>query len=110
MGFPRQEHWSGLLLLSPGDLPDLEIKSRSAALQAVSLSTEVQRKPQGKCMLGRAYCKHTYVFVFICLGLQTSHINMFLNAHKIYWSEFLYFFGEKETLSPHLILFQFRIV
>ena len=37
MGFSRQEHWSGLLFPSPGDLPDLEIKPGSPALQADSL-------------------------------------------------------------------------
>ena len=26
MGFSRQEHWSGLSVPSPGDLPDLEIE------------------------------------------------------------------------------------
>jgi len=37
MGFPMQEYWSGLLFLSPEDLPDPEIKSISPALQADSL-------------------------------------------------------------------------
>ena len=40
MGFPRQEYWSGLPFLSPGDLPDPGIKPRSPALQADSLPTE----------------------------------------------------------------------
>ena len=44
MGFPRQEHWSGLQFLSPGDLPDPGIKPESAALQPDSLPTE----PPGK--------------------------------------------------------------
>ena len=26
VGFPRQEYWSGLLFLSPGNLPDLGIE------------------------------------------------------------------------------------
>ena len=47
MGFPRQEYWSGLPFLSPGDLPDPGIESWSLALQADSLPTEVPRKPQG---------------------------------------------------------------
>ena len=37
MGFPRQEYWSGLLFLSPGDLPDPGTKPVSPALQANSL-------------------------------------------------------------------------
>ena len=35
MGFPRQEHWSGLLLSSPGNLPDPGIKPSSPALVEV---------------------------------------------------------------------------
>ena len=37
MGFSRQEQWSGLQCPSPGDLPDLGIKSVAPALQANSL-------------------------------------------------------------------------
>ena len=32
MGFPRQEHWSGLPFPSPGDLPDPGIAPTSLAL------------------------------------------------------------------------------
>ena len=48
MGFPRQEYWSGLPFSSPGDLPDLEMKPRSPALQVDFLPSE----PPGKPMLG----------------------------------------------------------
>ena len=41
MEFSRQEYWSGLPFPSPGDLPDPGIKSRSPALQADSLLTEL---------------------------------------------------------------------
>ena len=44
MGFCRQEHWSGLPFLSPGDFPDPGIEPRSLALQADSLPTELQGK------------------------------------------------------------------
>ena len=37
MGFPRQEHWSGLLFPSPGDLPDPGIEHAPPALQVDSL-------------------------------------------------------------------------
>ena len=33
MGAPRQEHWSGLSLPSPGDLPDPGMEPRSPALE-----------------------------------------------------------------------------
>ena len=38
MGFSSQEYWSGLRILSPGDLPDPGIKLMFPALQADSLS------------------------------------------------------------------------
>ena len=34
MGFSRQEYWSGLLFLSPGDLPNPGMELESPALQA----------------------------------------------------------------------------
>ena len=45
MEFSRQEYWSGLPLPSPKDLPDPGIESRSPALQADSLSLELQGNP-----------------------------------------------------------------
>ena len=44
MGFSRQEYWSGLPSLPPGDLPNPGIQPRSPALQADSLPSE----PPGK--------------------------------------------------------------
>ena len=43
--FFRQEYWSGLPFLSPGDLPNPRINLRSPALQADSLQSEPQGKP-----------------------------------------------------------------
>ena len=40
MRFYRQEYWSGLPFLSPGDLPNLGIEPGSPALQVDSLSSE----------------------------------------------------------------------
>ena len=45
MVFPRQEYWSGLPFLSPGDLVDPGIKPRSPALQADFLPSEPPGKP-----------------------------------------------------------------
>ena len=36
MGFPRQEYWSGLLCLPPGDLPDSGIKPASLRSRALA--------------------------------------------------------------------------
>ena len=45
MGFSRQEYWSGLPFPSPGDLPNPGIESRSPALQADALTSELPGKP-----------------------------------------------------------------
>ena len=37
MGFPRQEHWTGLPFPSPGNLPDAGMKTVSSVLQVDSL-------------------------------------------------------------------------
>ena len=44
MGFSRQEHWSGLLFPSPGDLPNPRIEPRPPALQAHFLPSEPKKK------------------------------------------------------------------
>ena len=44
-GFSRQEYWSELPCLPPGDFPDPGIKSRSPALQVDSLLSEPPGKP-----------------------------------------------------------------
>ena len=44
--FSRQEYWSGLPCLPPGDLPNPGIKPRSPTLQADSLPSEPPGKPK----------------------------------------------------------------
>ena len=51
MEFSRSEYWSGLPFSSPGDLPNREIKPRSAALQVDSLPAEPQGKPYNMYMV-----------------------------------------------------------
>ena len=46
MGFPRQEHWSGLPFPSQGDLPDPRIEPLSPALQSDSLLLSHQGSPK----------------------------------------------------------------
>ena len=54
MEFSRQEYWSGLPFLSPGDLPNPEIEPGCPALQADSLPSEppvsvgVSQEPSSK--------------------------------------------------------------
>jgi len=45
MEFSRQEYWSALPFLSPGDLPDPGIDPRSPTLQADALPSEPPGKP-----------------------------------------------------------------
>ena len=45
MGFPRQEHWSGLPFPPPGHLSDPGIEPRPPTLQADSLPAEPPGKP-----------------------------------------------------------------
>ena len=51
-GFSRQEHWSGLSLPSPGDLPNPGIKFGPPALQADSLSSEPENVSRHLLILG----------------------------------------------------------
>ena len=51
MEFSRQESWSRLPFLSPGDLPQPGIEPRSVASQADSLPCE----PPGKPIIGREF-------------------------------------------------------
>ena len=45
MGFSRQEYWSGLPFLSPGDLRNPGIKPGSPTLQADALLSEPAGEP-----------------------------------------------------------------
>ena len=45
MEFPRQEYWSGLLSLPPGDLPNQGIEPMSPALAGIFFTTEPPGKP-----------------------------------------------------------------
>ena len=46
MGFPGQEHWSGLPFPSPRDLPDPEVEPVFPASQADALITQAPGKPK----------------------------------------------------------------
>ena len=50
MGFSRQEYWSGLPFLTPGDLPNPGTEPRSPTLQVGSLPAEPQGKPKNTGM------------------------------------------------------------
>ena len=60
MKFSRQEYWSGLPCLPPGDLPNPGIKPRSPTLQVDSLLCEPPGKPFK--LLKTVYAHHSFYF------------------------------------------------
>ena len=52
MGFPRQEHWSGLPCPSPGDLSHTGMEPASPALAGEFFTTEPQGSPTISGALG----------------------------------------------------------
>ena len=83
-GFSRQEYWSGLPYLPPGDLPNPETEPRSHALKADSLPSE----PPGKSFLSslvhqfQNIChicpllllfSHSVVTVWLCNPMDLQH-------------------------------------
>ena len=96
MGFPRQEHWSGLPFPSLGDLPNPGSKPASPvapALQVDSLSAEPLGKPHNvcKCLVfnRNVKCTPTY-FIYHCVngcqGVYLYHLlpNSFVNSKSQY--------------------------
>ena len=69
MGFSKQEHWSGLPLPSPGDLPDPEIEPGSPALEGDALTSE----PPGKPVMTTIAI---YYAPSMCQELSVSHVTL----------------------------------
>ena len=63
LGFSRQEYWSGLPCLSPGDLPDPGAGLGSPTLQADSLPSELPGKPLGSNLIGSVLKRLKYIVI-----------------------------------------------
>ena len=63
--FSRQEYWSGLPFPSPGDLPNPGVESRSLALQAEALPSELPGKPPSP---------YTVIMFFLWWEILRHHI------------------------------------
>ena len=63
--FSRQESWSGLPFLSPGDLPKPAIKPGSPPLQADSLPSELPGKPKMQVPNSQIQCTFHYIHSFL---------------------------------------------
>ena len=68
MEFSCQEYLSEQLFPSPGNLPDLRIKSQSPALQADSLPSE----PPGKPLVNRSDIPEKRMFEFEDISTETT--------------------------------------
>ena len=77
MGFPRQEHWSGLPFPSPGDLPDPGIKTASPELADGFFTTE----PPGKLSSKWCWASNATETAKRC-KLAESHWNLPLQGHQ----------------------------
>ena len=81
MGFSRQEHWSGSLFPSPGDLPNPGIKSRCSAVQVDSL---LSKPPEKSRITSRAYLYSTFLcFFFFNLLVYSWYTILFSAIQKI---------------------------
>ena len=88
MEFSRQEYWSGLIVPTPGDLPNPGMKPlspASPALEADSLplvlpgkpllvympafSEPQKRTPDSKTGLSFLICEYSYLFKCVCLKI-----------------------------------------
>ena len=80
MEFSRQEYWSGLPFLSPGDLPDPGIEPGSPALQADALPYE----PPGKPYIHNCFCVCPSVSMCVCVYMYIHiyiHIYIYMYTH-----------------------------
>ena len=65
MGFSRQEYWSGLPFLSPGDLPNPGIEPGSPALQADALPSEPTREAPPVSVVGYNEIRRASLLLFL---------------------------------------------
>ena len=66
MGFPRQEHYSGLPFPSPGDLPKSGIETVSLALAGRFFTTEPPKRPREDISIANKNMKlFSIILIFI---------------------------------------------
>ena len=82
MGFSRQEYWSGLLCLPPGDLPNPGIEPRSPALQADSLPSEPPGKPKNTRVGSLSLLQGIFLAQELNLGLLHCRQILYQLSHQ----------------------------
>ena len=101
MGFSRQEHWSGLLFLSPGDLPDPGVKPRSAVSPTLAgrvLTTSTTSTPQSSSAQS-----FSHVRLFATPWTAAHQASLSITSSR---SLLTLMFIESVMPSNHLILFR----
>ena len=75
MEFSRQEYWSGVPFLSPGDLPVPGIEHTSVVLPALVMGSLSLAPPGGspECANFFHLCAHTHVCVCVCVCVCVFH-------------------------------------
>ena len=68
VGFPRQEHWSGLPSPSPGDLPNLGIEPVSPSLAGGFFTTELPGKSIHVCV-------YIYGDIYLYIHIRSDQIS-----------------------------------
>ena len=87
-GFSRQEYWSGLPFLSPGDPPDAGMKLGSPALPVDSLLLEspITRKMLVICAWVLSRFRHVWLFVTLWTVAHQAPLSMGFSRQEN-WSE-----------------------
>ena len=101
MGFSRQEHWSGLLFLPPGDLPDPGVKPRSAVSPTLAgrvLTTSTTSTPQSSSAQS-----FSHVQLFATPWTAAHQASLSITSSR---SLLTLMFIESVMPSNHLILFR----
>ena len=94
MGFSRQEYWSGLPFPSPGDLPYPGIESRSPALQADALTSQLP---------GKFYCIYYFTYLLYTLFIPVYFCKNW-GSDMIRWRPFFFLKKKFTELSVKLFL------
>ena len=88
MGFSRQEYWSGLPFLSPGDLPDPGIEPRSPALEAGAWIAMVSSNSIGSVLTESGYAQllsHVWLSAPSRTVIRQAPLSMGFSRQE-YWS------------------------
>ena len=96
MRFSRQGYWSGLPFPSPGDRPNPGFEPRSPALQADSLLTELQGKPQMSQLFARWPKYWSFSF-----NISPSNEHPGLISSSMDWLDLLAAQGSLKSLLQH---------